>query len=262
MPRMESRPGRPEWPRRKTPAGQRAVAPRVTLSEADGVRYLHFGSEWIQGAMRLARPFALELEYQAQMMAPVLIRPQPLHIVQLGLGAGALAKYCRRDLPQARLTVVELSADVVAVARRWFRLPPDDAQLQVLVADARAWLEDRRHARSADWLQVDLYDAAARGPVYDTPGFYRSCRAVLRSDGGVLAVNLFGRACAGSVAAIGEAFGPERVRTLPETASGNRIALALTGRRPWPRRDLLEADARAAEETYRLPLRRWAAALG
>jgi len=40
----------------------------VTLSEEDGVRYLHFGTEWIQGGMRIARPWQLELEYQRQML--------------------------------------------------------------------------------------------------------------------------------------------------------------------------------------------------
>jgi len=28
----------------------------ITLSEEGGIRYLHFGSPWIQGAMRIARP--------------------------------------------------------------------------------------------------------------------------------------------------------------------------------------------------------------
>jgi hypothetical protein len=41
----------------------------VTLSEFQGVRYLHFGSEWVQGAMRLSRPDELVLSYVRQMMA-------------------------------------------------------------------------------------------------------------------------------------------------------------------------------------------------
>ena len=78
----------------RVPRGQRTVAPRVTISEEDGVRYLHFGTEWVQGAMRIARPFALELHYQQQLMAPLVFLPQPSRVFQLGLGAAALAKYC------------------------------------------------------------------------------------------------------------------------------------------------------------------------
>ncbi len=40
----------------------------IEISEERGVRYLHFGSHWIQGAMRVARPWALELEYTRDMM--------------------------------------------------------------------------------------------------------------------------------------------------------------------------------------------------
>lgn len=36
----------------------------VDFSELGGFRYLHFGSEWIQGGMRINRPYSLALEYQ------------------------------------------------------------------------------------------------------------------------------------------------------------------------------------------------------
>ncbi len=49
--------------------------------------------------MRVARPFALELEYQRQMMAVGLFLPEPRRIVQLGLGAAALTKFCWREVP-------------------------------------------------------------------------------------------------------------------------------------------------------------------
>lgn len=43
-----------------------------SLSEADGIRYLHFGTEWVQGAMLIRDPARLVLEYTAQMMAWLL----------------------------------------------------------------------------------------------------------------------------------------------------------------------------------------------
>ena len=59
-------------PAAKAPAPRKIKYAPVTLSEADGVRYLHFGTEWVQGAMRLRKPDALELEYAQQMMAWML----------------------------------------------------------------------------------------------------------------------------------------------------------------------------------------------
>jgi spermidine synthase len=242
-----------------TPRGQRRVNPHVTISEQAGVRYLHFGTEWVQGAMRVARPFALELEYQQQMMAPLLFMPRPARIVQLGLGAAALTKYCHRHLPEARLSVVELSAAVVEAARMWFSLPPDDARLAVHLQDARAFVADPAQRGCADWLQVDLYDAAARGPVHDDVPFYSACRRMLARPG-VATFNLFGRSFEPSYCAISAAF-EERVLVLPEADAGNRIAIAFNGPPlDWSWNELRLA-ARQAEARHRLPLRGWARAI-
>lgn len=237
---------------------RRASPSAITLSETDGVRYLHFGTEWVQGGMRIARPWSIELEYQRQMMALGLLLPEPRSVLQLGLGAAALTRFCWRHLPEAEITVVEISPEVVATARQWFRLPPDDERLSVVLGDAREALDTRRALRT-DWLQVDLYDAAARGPVYDDEAFYRLCRRALARPG-VASFNLFGRSFDGSFAAISAAF-DSRVLALPEVAEGNRIVLALTG--PRVRVDFAAWYERAAEleARWRLPARRWLAGL-
>ena len=46
----------------------------VTFSEIGDVRYLHFGTPWVQGAMNVRRPYKLELEYARMMMAYLLFR--------------------------------------------------------------------------------------------------------------------------------------------------------------------------------------------
>ena len=232
-----------------------APGPRITLSESDGVRYLHFGTEWVQGAMRMARPFALELEYQQQMMAAGLLLPEPRRVVLLGLGAGALAKFCWRSCDTAQITVVELSPSVVDVARRWFRLPPDDERLAVVVEDARAFVEQPAQRDGADWLLVDLYDSAARGPVYDDAAFYAACRTCLRPPG-VAAFNLFGRRFGPSFEAITAAFGTHVV-VLPRTAAGNRIVLAYRGDTFDAACAAMASNAAALQSRWRLPMRAW-----
>jgi spermidine synthase len=239
--------------RRYALPGQRPVSPNITLSETDGVRYLHFGSIWVQGAMRIARPFSLEVEYQQQMMAPALLQPRPAHVVQLGLGAAALAKFCWREL---------ISAEVVAAAHRWFRLPLPDDRLRIVEADAAAVVLDPTRAafegQRADWLQVDLYDAEAAGPVHDSPEFYAACRRLL-SPHGVAAINLFGRRFDQSRAAIEAAFGSQWL-ALPEADAGNRVVLAFA--RPTPvAASTLFARAVAMETQWRVPARRWIGAL-
>jgi spermidine synthase len=229
----------------------------VTLSESEGVRYLHFGTDWVQGAMLLADPVHLELEYQQQMMAPLLLVPEPREILQLGLGAAALTKFCHRHLRASRIRVVELSPQVIQVARQWFALPREDARLQVIAGDAGAYV--RGATGSADWLQVDLYDATARGPVLDDPAFYRACRRALR-PGGVAAFNLFNSSLRDSLERILGAFGPACLR-LPRSAAGNTVVLACVAPLPALDADELQRRALQAERRLGLPLLDWLAGM-
>ncbi len=237
---------------------QRKAEP-VTLSEEDGIRYLHFGTEWIQGGMRVARPFALELEYQRLMMAVGLFLPEPRRIVQLGLGAAALTKFCWREVPSASVVAVELSLDVIDAARAWFCLPADDARLTIVNSDAREFISNPRQRGRTDWLQVDLYDAAARGPVYDDTAFYRACRKSLRAPG-VASFNLFGAKFDPSFAAIASAF-DDRVLVLPEVDAGNRVVLAIVGPPLNVTFSALEERARELEARWKLKARGWVAGL-
>ena len=63
------------------------MATSIEILEEAGVRSLHFGSHWTQGAMRIARPYALELEYTREMMLALLLRKGarwPRHVLQIG----------------------------------------------------------------------------------------------------------------------------------------------------------------------------------
>lgn len=227
----------------------------VTLSEQDGVRYLHFGTEWIQGAMRLRKPDWLELEYSQQMMAWMLFNQHPQHIVQLGLGTGALTKFCYRQFPQTRVTTIELNPAVIAIGPSMFKLPQNDDLLSVIEMDALDFVNDPAHRGSIDVLQVDLYDATARGPVLDTPEFYAACEACL-TDQGVMTVNLFGEHPSYNKNFKAMRFAFQDVVCLPPVHDGNVIAIAFKRKTPldFP---LLYDRASHIHETTRLPAKSW-----
>jgi len=234
---------------------RRIVQAPVTFSEEGGVRFLHFGTEWIQGAMRLDAPDAIELEYAQQMMAWTLFIERPRAIAQLGLGAAALTKFCHRYFPDARIDAIELDPTVVIAARTMFALPPNDDRLSVRIADAAAWIEDQRG--TLDAVQVDLYDASARGPVHESEGFYAACRGALRSPG-VLTVNLFGRYATftRNMQALTRAF-EGRVIALPEVHEGNRVAIAFNGPPLTVRWTAIRERAAVIARTLRLPASTW-----
>lgn len=258
--RMEG-PGRasPAKPSAKTDApAPRARKPKyapVTLSEQDGVRFLHFGTEWVQGAMRIRKPDWIELEYAQQMMCWMLFGDTPNHVAQLGLGTGALTKFCYRQFPMARVSAVELNPSVIAICHSMFKLPPDDERLTVLEMDALDFVNDPARAGTLDVLQIDLYDATARGPVLDTPEFYQACAACLHEHG-AMTVNLFGDhpSYAKNLKAMRFAFA--EVLCLPEVHEGNVVAIAFKRKRGLDFAALYERAAEIHVAT-RLPAKSW-----
>ncbi|KVN11147.1 MULTISPECIES: hypothetical protein [unclassified Burkholderia] len=229
----------------------------VTFSEERGVRYLHFGTEWVQGAMRLSKPYHIELEYAQQMMAWLLFLETPQRVVQLGLGTGALTKFAHRFLPRARVEAVELNPAVIVAARSMFELPPDDGRLTVHETDAWDFVNDPKNRGTIGALQIDLYDATARGPVLDSVAFYRAVRGCL-ADAGVATINLFGDhpSFVRNMKHLNAAF-DQRVIALPEVHDGNRIALAFSGPALSVSFAQLTERAKLIEAELRLPARSW-----
>ena len=199
--------------------------PEVTLSEFRGVIYLHLGTDWIQGGMRLGKPNEIVLDYVQQMMAWMLFKEHPSHIVQLGLGSAALTKFCYHHFTDSRITAVELNPEVIRICRNTFYLPEDDHRLTVLQADARNYIEAKKYRNEIDILQIDLYDEQAATPLFDTREFYKSCADALSAEG-IMVMNIFGTEsnCARSIEALQESF--DSVVWMPEVDGGNTVVLA------------------------------------
>jgi len=203
----------------------------IDISESGGVRYLHFGSDWVQGAMRIRRPYDLELAYTREMMAGLLLRADsgwPRRALLIGLGAASLTKFMHRHCPQCQMDVVEIEPSVLAAARQFFRLPAEDERLSIHIADGAKYMEN--HAGEPyDYILVDGFDRNARAGGLDTLAFYQAARGKLSAQG-LLSVNLFGRS-KGYKASLGriiETF-DDRTLAFPSCDSGNVVAFAATG---------------------------------
>lgn len=202
----------------------------IDISEEAGVRYLHFGSPWIQGAMRIARPWNLELDYTREMMAPLLLRDErrfPRKVLLIGLGAASLTKFIYRNLPLAHLTIVEIEPRVVTAAKQYFRLPEDDKRIHLVLGDGAQYMlgTDKKF----DLVLVDGFNERARPGELNTLPFYQACRTRL-TEQGIMAVNLIGlkRGVQDSFNHIATAF-DTRALMFPSCDSGNVIAFATSG---------------------------------
>ena len=198
----------------------------IDVSEKAGVRYLHFGSDRIQGAMRIARPYALELDYTREMMLPLLLRPDdwPRRVLLIGLGAASLTKFLWRHRPAAKLSVVEIDPRVAACARQFFKLPDDPQRIELHIGDGADFVIQSQ--RQFDLILVDGFDADARAGRLDSTAFYLDCKARLAEDG-LLCVNLLSRRkdFSKSVARLADAFDGHAI-DFPSCDSGNAIVLA------------------------------------
>ena len=240
----------------------------VTFSEEHGVRFLHFGTWWVQGAMRIDQPDYIELEYAQQMMAGLLFldpndprlkqdKEKPFHMVQLGLGTGALTKFAHKNFPKAKVTAVDLNPAVIVAARVMFNLPAPNKQLNVLEADALKYVTNKKNKETIDLLQVDLYDATARGPVLSSVDFYQGCYDSMKGPG-VMTVNLFGnhKSFKTNIKNICDVFG-NRVLVFQQVHDCNVVVIAFKG----PGLDVdwaaVKDRANCLEEHYALPTKSW-----
>jgi spermidine synthase len=229
--------------------------PPATVTEFRGVRFLHLGTSWVQGAMRLDKPDAIELEYVQMMMMWLLFNEAPKHVVQLGLGSAALTKFCYRRLPDTRVTAVELNPNVIAICRALFELPPDDARLAVREMNALDFVLDAANHNRVDVLQVDLYDEDARGPVLDSEEFYQGCFDCL-TEGGIMTTNVFGDFSNydKNLQVMEQVF--DAVVWLPEVHDANIVVLAFKNA-PQIDFSLLYERAGAIKRRMNLPAKSW-----
>lgn len=227
----------------------------IDISEEAGVRYLHFGSTWVQGAMRIARPWSLELAYTREMMAGLLFHHDaawPRNALIVGMGAASLPKFVYRHLPHCRMTVVEIQEGVVAAARQFFKLPDDPDRLTVVIGDAADFVE--QPGERYDLILTDGFGPDARPGRLDTPAYYAAARRRL-AENGLFVCNLLGRSRGfqASVERIRTAF-DRRTVVFPSCDAGNAVAFAAVGEPVSVSLDEVRERARLLKATTGLDL--------
>ena len=201
---------------------------RPFTMDCGGTRNLFFTLEAVQSSMRVDDPNALVAPYTRKMMAFLLFRPAPRHVLMIGLGGGSLAKFCYHHLPRTRVSVVEISTDVIAL-RDHFAIPRDDERFEVIHDDGATFLE--KSSMTPDVVLIDAFDDVGVSPSLASPDFYKEMSRRMM-PGGVLVMNLSGRRSryAAHVQGVQRAF-PGLVRLVPVDGEDNLLLFAF-GQRP------------------------------
>ena len=227
------------------PRGQ----PRAFIVDDGFSRCLHFGPNYVQSEMKLDKPDQLHLAYTRRMMAFLLFHPQPKQVIIVGLGGGSLTKFCYRHLPNARVTTIEISEDVIRLAAN-FDVPPADTRMQIVHADAVDYFASP--GDRADIVLLDGCDENGVDAAFCNERFYQTVRARLRHRG-VLVANLVGsqETKSAHTALIADAFSGRTI-VLNVSAEANRLVFAFND--PWagPDWSAIEEKARKLERKYGL----------
>jgi len=218
-------------------------------------RFLHFDFDAIQSVMEIQNPQKLALPYTRKMMAFLLFNRSPKRILLLGLGGGSLAKYCYGNLPDASLTAIEVSQDVIAL-RDSFGIPKDNHRFRVVNTDGAAYVSVATQPK--DVILADACDGKGVAVDLDSVDFYRRARSRL-SAGGVFVTNLCGdkRSTTTHLARIRDAFDDEML-SLQVRKDGNVIAFGFKDHRPDFACKQIETTARELKQQHRLNFPKYA----
>jgi spermidine synthase len=217
-------------------------------------RRLHFSYHCVQTVMRLDDPDALVSAYTRKMMAFLLFNPNPKKIVMVGLGGGSLAKFCYRNLPKTRISVVEVDERVIAL-REEFHIPSDDHRFRIVCDDGARYIS--HSSQPIDIVMVDAFDPIGLAPTLADTDFYERASRRLASNG-MLVMNFSGE--------------PERYIThmkriraaidgsallVPVIADDNLLLFAFKKRIPWPTTAKYESRAQRLQSRFALEFPRY-----
>jgi len=179
-----------------------------------------------QTEMRLDDPEALTSEYTRKMMGFLLFNALPKKVLMIGLGGGALAKYCHRHLPTTQFTAVEINPAVIEM-RDHFCIPPDDERLKVINADGADYVAQMATAgERADIVLVDAYDEVGIARSVVEREFVENAKRILKPNG-VFVLNLVANVaeCKRYVETIRQVIGSP-VIVIAMKQSGNQVVFA------------------------------------
>jgi spermidine synthase len=143
----------------------------------------------------------------------------------IGLGSGAIAKYCYKYLPRSQFTAIEINPKVITL-RNTFNIPKDDGRFKIICANGCDFV--RRGGGKLDVLLVDGFKLHGQPKSLVSREFYDNCYAKLSNDG-IMVINfLVDSPYDEYVSRIENSFN-EKVLLIDSETPGNKIAFVGKG---------------------------------
>ncbi|MBI3041771.1 MAG: fused MFS/spermidine synthase [Betaproteobacteria bacterium] len=211
----------------------------VVTEEAHGVRVLRFGRDGArQSVVKLGDPDHLALPYARVALVGLALAEEPRRFLVVGLGGGTLPMFLRKYYPNAIIDAVDIDAEVVEVAKKFFGFREDEL-MKAHVGDGRGFIEKVRDPY--DVIFLDAFGSDSIPPHLATQEFLQAVRRAV-TPGGVVVGNLWGRSANplydSMVRTYQEVF--DELLILDVRGAGNMILLALPRKQPLSRDELAQ----------------------
>ncbi|MBI4292805.1 MAG: fused MFS/spermidine synthase [Betaproteobacteria bacterium] len=157
----------------------------IVTESTDGLRTLLFergGAR--QSIVKPGDPDHLELQYARVAMVGLALCEGPRRILVVGLGGGTLPSFLRKHYPEAWIDAVEIDAEVVDVAKKFFGFR-EDARMRAHVDDGRRFIENIRRP-TYDAIFLDAFGGDSVPLHLTTREFLRAVRRALMPSGVVI----------------------------------------------------------------------------
>lgn len=118
--------------------------------------------------MSLKQPERLMLDYLHPMLNACKLLQSMDRVLVLGLGGAAIVKHLLHHYPQCDITAVEINAEVVQLAKQFFRLPASHPKINIHINSAEDFL--RQTEQQFDLIFVDLYE------IHNLPAFMQQIK--------------------------------------------------------------------------------------
>ncbi len=167
----------------------------ILVKEVDNQRCLFFVHpettiSHYQGCLYPAKPLVQILPFSRNLLASLLVMPEPKRVLVIGMGVGSVPMAIRHGVPGAFIETVDLDPAVIEIAKKYFQYRDDD-MTRSYVADGRVFVK----AALEKGIRYDLIILDAMNADYIpehmlTVEFLREVKGLL-TDGGVVAANTF-----------------------------------------------------------------------
>lgn len=154
----------------------------LEVKECGDLRWLLFKNGSVKTVMSVSEPYRPVLDYIRALTGFLLFNPKPEHLLILGLGGGAIPRFCKHYLPHTQIVSIEHNPYLIKLCEDYFFL--NTSENKIAIDDAENYIN--KNSDQFDVILVDLFSNNGISPSLFHPAFYDSLKRRLTKNGVVM----------------------------------------------------------------------------